>query len=731
MLLTKTTNMKKFLPAIAAFFCAYGSLSAQSVPLSQSLNNIPTASSLNNNEPMIVIQGGVGRKASAALMGGYIAALLDGDLQAFGALTGTNTIYYRSANNTWSPVNIGSNLTFSGGTLSATGGGGGGTWGTITGTLSNQTDLQSALNAKQNSDGDLDALAALAGVNTIYYRSAASVWSAVTIGSNLTFSGGTLSATGGGGGGTGTVTATSGSLGPNQIILGNSGVDIKQLGSLGTSSTVLHGNAAGAPFFGAVSLTNDVSGTLSRVTGGLGADTSAYGTGLIGSDGSSNTVDVDTISELTTALSLTGTAGGSTFLAGDGSWKTVTASAPGANSQVLFNDGGILGADVDFSWDKTANVLTVPTMAVTTLNTNSFKVMDSVNQSHGLSFRALSDLTADQTFDVAGAFNFAMTLTGNTAVTFPTTGTLATTANLAAFDTDSDGKVNVLDIGAGVVKTDASGVVGLADAQLLTVPTVGGDSAVNDAYTVTVSPAPASTTNAIITFRANTDNTGPATLNVNGLGALPIYKPSGSPITTSNELADQDIKAFQYVTVVGTGSSYKMLSQLGNAATGGGGGTGTKTIAVFKPENNNPPASNFATLDTRNSISVIDFDDTTQESATFVGIVPEAAVLTSGLIVRIQWMATTATTGNARWGVQIERMNTDLDTDSFDTAAEATTATNGTSGIITVTAITTATIDSIAVGEPYRVTIYRDVTDAADTVSGDLEVVAVEVRTAN
>lgn len=32
-------------------------------------------------------------------------------------------------------------------------GGGGGAWGSITGTLSNQTDLQDALNAKQNSDG--------------------------------------------------------------------------------------------------------------------------------------------------------------------------------------------------------------------------------------------------------------------------------------------------------------------------------------------------------------------------------------------------------------------------------------------------------------------------------------------------------------------------------------------------------------------------------------------------
>lgn len=48
-------------------------------------------------------------------------------------------------------------------------------------------------------DADLTALAALSGTNTIYYRSAANTWSAVTIGSNLTFSGGTLAATGGSG----------------------------------------------------------------------------------------------------------------------------------------------------------------------------------------------------------------------------------------------------------------------------------------------------------------------------------------------------------------------------------------------------------------------------------------------------------------------------------------------------------------------------------------------------
>lgn len=48
---------------------------------------------------------------------------------------------------------------------------------------------------------DLAALEALSGTNTIYYRSAADTWTAVTIGANLTFSAGTLSASGGGGSG--------------------------------------------------------------------------------------------------------------------------------------------------------------------------------------------------------------------------------------------------------------------------------------------------------------------------------------------------------------------------------------------------------------------------------------------------------------------------------------------------------------------------------------------------
>jgi hypothetical protein len=158
---------------------------------------------------------------------------------------------------------------------------------------------------------------------------------------------------------------------------------------------------------------------------------------------------------------------------------------------------------------------------------------------------------------------------------------------------------------------------------------------------------------------------------------------------------------------------------------------GTKTVARFTPRDNQPPSTAFATLDTRNSVLVLDFDDTTDESAVFVGVIPEGVTLANGLTTRLVWMATSATSGNCRWGVQWEKVGTDLDSDSFDTETEATGAASGTSGIETVTEITATAIDSIAAGDRFRLKVFRNADDATnDTMAGDAELVAVEVRVA-
>lgn len=157
---------------------------------------------------------------------------------------------------------------------------------------------------------------------------------------------------------------------------------------------------------------------------------------------------------------------------------------------------------------------------------------------------------------------------------------------------------------------------------------------------------------------------------------------------------------------------------------------GTKSYAVFRAMDNQPPSTAFATLDTRNSVAVLDFDDATKESAAFAGIMPEAASLGSGLKIRLHWMATSATSGDVRWEVALERSTTDLDSDSFDTVQTGATTTSGTSGIAVVTEITLTTIDSVTAGDLFRLRVARDAANAADTMTGDAELVAVEVRSA-
>ena len=157
----------------------------------------------------------------------------------------------------------------------------------------------------------------------------------------------------------------------------------------------------------------------------------------------------------------------------------------------------------------------------------------------------------------------------------------------------------------------------------------------------------------------------------------------------------------------------------------------TKSLARFTARDNQPPAANYATLDTRNSILVLEFDAATEESSTFVGVVNENASLTSGLTVRLWWMGDTATSGNVRWGVQFEKTGTDLDADSYDTNAQATSAANGTSGIESVASITITTIDSLVAGDRFRLRVYRVAADATnDTMTGDAQLVSVEVRAA-
>jgi hypothetical protein len=161
----------------------------------------------------------------------------------------------------------------------------------------------------------------------------------------------------------------------------------------------------------------------------------------------------------------------------------------------------------------------------------------------------------------------------------------------------------------------------------------------------------------------------------------------------------------------------------------------SKTVALFRPANNEPPATNYATLDTRNSHLVLDFDTATQETAIFKSRIPEGVSLASGVVVFIQWAASTATSGAIGWDVAWERIadsGMDIDADSFGTVQTVTAASVPvTSGVTKVTSVTFTQAQlpaSLAPGDAYRLRVRRDV--ANDNAAGDAELLLVEVQLA-
>jgi len=154
------------------------------------------------------------------------------------------------------------------------------------------------------------------------------------------------------------------------------------------------------------------------------------------------------------------------------------------------------------------------------------------------------------------------------------------------------------------------------------------------------------------------------------------------------------------------------------------------TIAVFTPLSNEPPAAAYATFDTRNAYPTLDFDDTTEEKAVFTGIIPNNWG-SSGITGAIWWTAGTAAAGTVVWQMGFEKVNTDIDADSFVTGINGTTVTGTVSGIPNTTSIAVpagTAMDSLAVGDLYRVYLTREVGDAQDAMGGDAEFLGLELK---
>lgn len=160
-----------------------------------------------------------------------------------------------------------------------------------------------------------------------------------------------------------------------------------------------------------------------------------------------------------------------------------------------------------------------------------------------------------------------------------------------------------------------------------------------------------------------------------------------------------------------------------------------ESLVAWEPTANNPPAATFATPDTRNAHPVLDFDGSSDEEAVFAGVLPRNYG-GSGVTLRLAVMFTSATSGTSRWQAAIERHQAstdDLDADSFPAFQSAGVAAPGTSGHVVYVDIpftNGAQMDSLAVGEHFRLKVRRDAdgTSGTDDITTDAELLSIELR---
>ncbi len=157
----------------------------------------------------------------------------------------------------------------------------------------------------------------------------------------------------------------------------------------------------------------------------------------------------------------------------------------------------------------------------------------------------------------------------------------------------------------------------------------------------------------------------------------------------------------------------------------GSAGSTVNTLVAFLPVENEPPASGFATFDTRNSHPVLDFDGGAVECALWTFVMPDHY---DDVDFTVYWgvSMTSATTNDTDWDISFERIGNevlDIDSDSFDTAISLDgTTVSDTSGKVLVhsQAFTKTQSDELVSNEQARIKICRDGTSDADNTDAEL-----------
>jgi hypothetical protein len=158
------------------------------------------------------------------------------------------------------------------------------------------------------------------------------------------------------------------------------------------------------------------------------------------------------------------------------------------------------------------------------------------------------------------------------------------------------------------------------------------------------------------------------------------------------------------------------------------------SLLKFTPREAEFPAANFATHGERNNHPILNFDASTEEACYFTSVLPRHYA-GGGLTIYLHYSMASAVANAIVLGTSIERIGDqqqDLDDDGFATeqvtASTTVPATSGLVDIVTTVHTAGANMDGLAVGETFRLKVARKVADAGDTATGDLELVAIEIK---
>lgn len=187
--------------------------------------------------------------------------------------------------------------------------------------------------------------------------------------------------------------------------------------------------------------------------------------------------------------------------------------------------------------------------------------------------KVLTGVTTGAKLDSAKIVTALMDTNGNELLKVTATASAVNELTLANGATGGNPKLSATggDTNIGItLAPKGSGVVAIDGALMY-----GADAGASDDYAITVTGVSAYATGQVFVFKANTANTGAATLNVNSLGAKTIKK------NYNSDLASNDLVANQMVKVIYDGTNFQLLSPVSNSSGSTDGWTPSSDTWVY------------------------------------------------------------------------------------------------------------------------------------------------------